>query len=198
VVNEVLGETGDLRDTILLRKLGPGYIGDAFRWAHAADPGAVLAINEYGIETSTAKADALYRLVRDLRRQGVPVHAVGFQSHFTEDTRVQGFEESLRRFSALNVRVAVTELDVRVSLPVTGEKLRKQAEVYAGALRACLAVVACVSFTVWGFSDAFSWIPTLTSAAGAACMFDSEYEPKPAYWSMIGVLAQTPARAAGR
>ena len=37
--------------------------------------------------------------------------------------------------------------------------LALQAQRYDTALRGCLAVVRCVSFTVWGFTDKYSWIP---------------------------------------
>ncbi|MEN3362485.1 MAG: endo,4-beta-xylanase, partial [Mycobacteriales bacterium] len=42
VVNEAFNDDGTLRDTIWLQQLGPGYIADAFRWAHEADPKALL------------------------------------------------------------------------------------------------------------------------------------------------------------
>ena len=34
VVNEAFNDDGTMRDTLWLRAMGPGYIADAFRWAH--------------------------------------------------------------------------------------------------------------------------------------------------------------------
>ena len=51
-------------------KIGPGYIADAFRWAHQADPKALLFYNDYNIEGVNAKSDAVYALVQQLRAQG--------------------------------------------------------------------------------------------------------------------------------
>ncbi|MFI6328424.1 endo-1,4-beta-xylanase [Micromonospora chersina] len=197
VVNEALDEDGSLRDTLWLRKLGPGYIADAFRWAHAADPGARLFINDYGTEMRTRKSDALLKLVRDLRAQGVPVDGVGFQAHLESDRPPAGLAANLRRFAALGVSVAITELDVRVKLPAGPEKLRQQAAVYRDVLAACLSLPACVSLTVWGFTDARSWIPNYHRGYGAACLLDERYRPKPAHAAMIELLGTRHPRGPG-
>ncbi len=188
VVNEVLAEDGSLRDTLWLRKLGPGYVADAFRWARQADPDARLFVNEYGTEGRTAKADALLDLVRRLRADGVPVDGVGFQGHLDAERPPEDVRGNLRRFAALGVRVAVTELDVRVRLPATAEGLRRQAAVYREVLRACLDVAACASVTVWGFTDARSWIPGYHVGFGAACLFDADFRPKPAHAALLDEL----------
>ncbi|MGW0503778.1 endo-1,4-beta-xylanase [Micromonospora sp. NPDC003241] len=190
VVNEVLDEDGSLRDTLWLRKLGPGYIADAFRWAHAADPGARLFINDYGVEGRSRKADALLKLVGELRRDGVPVDGVGFQSHLPWDAPPPDLTANLRRFADLGLSVAITELDVRIELPVTPAKLKRQAETYRDVLRSCLALSACVSFTVWGFTDARSWIPGYHRGYGAACLFDEDLRPKPAYSALADELGR--------
>lgn len=192
VVNEVLDEDGSLRETLWLRKLGSDYIADAFRWAHAADPGARLFINDYGIEGRTRKADALLKLVGELRRDGVPVDGVGFQSHLPWDASLPDLTSNLRRFADLGLSVAITELDVRIKLPATPARLTRQAEVYREVLRSCLAIPACVSFTVWGFTDARSWIPGYHRGYGAACLFDEDFHPKPAYSALIDELRRLP------
>jgi len=92
--------------------------------------------------------------------------------------------------AALGVDVAITEADVRIVLPATLDKLNAQASVYRQAMAACLAVPRCVSFTVWGFSDRYSWIPSLQTGAGAACLFDSELHPKGAYAAVVDTLAK--------
>ncbi|SCL51034.1 endo-1,4-beta-xylanase [Micromonospora peucetia] len=188
VVNEVLAEDGKLRDSIWLRGLGPTYIADAFRWAHEADPDARLFINDYGVEGRSRKADGLFKLVRELRAQGVPVHGVGFQAHLRAGTAPNDATGNLRRFAALGVSVAITELDVRIALPVSTEKLLDQALLYQHMLRACLAVPTCESFTVWGFTDASSWITSHYPGYGAACLYDSDMKPKPARDALLHEL----------
>ena len=188
VVNEVLDEDGTLRDSIWARRLGPGYIADVFRWAREADPDVKLFINDYGIEGVNTKSDAMYTLVRRLQAEGVPIDGVGFQVHWSLDPLPETLVANLERFAALGLDVAITELDVRMPEPVTTEQLRRQASLYAQVVDACLTVPRCVSVTVWGFTDAYSWVPARYPGSGAATLFDADHRPKPAYAAVAEVL----------
>jgi endo-1,4-beta-xylanase len=191
VVNEVIGPDHRLRDTIWHRYLGSGYIADAFRWAHAADPDALLFINDYGAENSNPKSDALYALVKQLLADGVPIHGVGFQTHLSIESNIASFQANLQRFADLGLKVAITEMGVRLPLPVTAEKLAAQARVYGAAVQACLAVPQCISISVWGFSDKYSWLAPEHEGDGSACLLDPMFRPKPAYHAVLEALAQT-------
>jgi len=83
VVNEAVAEGGGgLRDSILLRKLGPGYIAEAFRVAHEADPDALLLYNDYFLKGDPGdKSAAVLALVRELVDGGVAIDGVGLQTH---------------------------------------------------------------------------------------------------------------------
>lgn len=120
VVNEVFEEDGSLRDSIWLQQLGPSYIADAFRWAHRADPGAKLFMNDYNVEGVNAKSTAYYELAKKLRAQGVPVQGMGVQAHLDIQ---YGFPTdlaaNLARFDRLGLRTAITEADVRMFTPPT-------------------------------------------------------------------------------
>jgi endo-1,4-beta-xylanase len=191
VVNEAFNEDGTLRPTIWLDQLGPGYIAKAFRWAHEADPRAKLYYNDYNLESIGPKSDAALALVQSLRRSGVPIDGVGFQGHLDiqypfPDT----FAANLKRFAAAGVDVAVTEADVRMFVPPDDGKLATQADYFTGMLDGCLAVRRCVSFTVWGFDDGHSWVPSVFAGEGAATPFDESYRPKPAYFALRDHLAR--------
>nr|WP_187414900.1 endo-1,4-beta-xylanase [Nonomuraea sp. PA05] len=181
VVNEAVAEDGTLRDSFWLRRLGESYIADAFRWARAADPSAKLYINDYNAEWDNAKSDGLYTLVKGLKASGVPIDGVGFQTHATTNSGLTQLAATLQRFAALGLDVAVTELDVRMPLPSDETKLATQATLYERAAKACLAVARCVSLTVWGFTDAHSWVPDALPGWGAATMLDAGLQAKPAY-----------------
>jgi len=189
VVNEAFNEDGTLRGSFWLQRLGPGYIADAFRWAHAADPSAALYLNDFNVEWTAPKSNALHALVRDLRAQGVPVHGVGLQSHVLVTTPFADLARTIRRFADLGVDVALTELDVRMPLPVTAAKLADQAGVYSRGVRACLSVDRCRSITVWGFTDAHSWVPESIPGWGAATVTDETLRHKPAYCAVYQALA---------
>ncbi|MFB8030000.1 endo-1,4-beta-xylanase [Streptomyces sp. NPDC056465] len=195
VVNEAFDDDGTMRDSIWLRKLGPGYIADAFRWAHQADPKARLFINDYNIEGVNAKSTALHELVTTLRKQRVPVHGVGIQGHLAvQYSAPHDIADNLLRFDRLGLETAITEADVRIPLPADSAKLEAQAEGYGVLLRGCLLTPGCHDFTVWGFTDAYSWVPDTFPGQGAANILDENYAPKPAH----GTLRQTLTLAAGR
>lgn len=182
VVNEVFEEDGSLRDSIWLRELGPSYIEDAFRWAHAADPKARLFLNDYNVEGINAKSTAYYDLAKRLRAEGVPVQGFGIQGHLAIQYGFPGqVAENLARFEKLGMQTAFTEVDVRMILPVEEAKLAAQATYFRGLLDACLNARRCMSFTVWGFSDKYSWVPGVFAGQGAATLMDEEFGRKPAY-----------------
>src|SRR5450759_1896603 len=82
VVNEPFNDDGTLRSDVFYQAMGQGYIADALRTAHAADPNAKLYLNDYNIEGENAKSNAMYNLVSSLKAQGVPIDGVGLESHF--------------------------------------------------------------------------------------------------------------------
>ncbi|MFF9262270.1 endo-1,4-beta-xylanase [Streptomyces longwoodensis] len=190
VVNEAVNDDGTLRDSIWLRKLGPGYIADAFRWAHEADPHAKLFYNDYNIEWSGPKSDAVLDLVGRLRAEGVPIDGVGFQGHLGIQYGLPGgVPENFARFEKLGLDTAVTEADVRMVLPADDEKLATQAEGYRLLLDACLRTRHCISFTVWGFTDRYSWVPGVFEGEGAANLLDEDYGVKPAFRAVQKALS---------
>ncbi|HEY8455571.1 MAG TPA: endo-1,4-beta-xylanase [Actinopolymorphaceae bacterium] len=192
VVNEVIDDNGQLRESIWLKNLGPGYIADAFRWAHQADPHAKLFLNDYNVEGPNAKADAYYELAQQLLRAGVPVHGMGIQGHLGVQ---YGFwsaiqvAENLRRFEALGLQTSVTEADVRMIMPPDTAKLQAQAQGYSTLMQGCLLATRCRSFTVWGFTDRYSWVPGTFEGQGAATILDEDFQPKPAYDALKADLA---------
>ncbi|HEX3791596.1 MAG TPA: endo-1,4-beta-xylanase [Pseudonocardiaceae bacterium] len=192
VVNEPFNDDGSLRQDVFYNAFGgSGYIADALRTARAADPNAKLYLNDYNIEGTGAKSNAMFSLVQSLKAQGVPIDGVGFESHFILGQVPSTMEANMARFAALGVDVAVTELDDRIQLPATSANLTQQASDYAAVVNDCLAVSRCVGVTQWGVGDADSWIPGAFSGFGAATMYDQNYQPKPAYTSTQSALGSS-------
>ena len=193
VVNEAFNDDGTLRDTIWLRTIGPDYIADAFRWAHQADPKAILFYNDYNVEGINPKSNAVYALLSQLRRQGVPVEGFGAQGHLgTQYGFPQDVLQNLRRFGDLGLATAITEADVRSILPVDSAELWAQAAGYSLMLESCLLERSCISYTVWGFTDRYQWVPGVFPGQGEAAIFDANYRPKPAYDALRRDLALAP------
>jgi endo-1,4-beta-xylanase len=184
VVNEAVTASGGLRRTMFSRALGVGYIAEAFRLAHAADPGARLFYNDFGAEALGRKSDRVHRLLADLRADGVPVHGVGLQMHLDAARLpdLDALRENIARLGALGLAVEVTEMDVRVR-SLDGDRaarLARQGDVYRDVLAACLDAPACRAVTFWGLTDRHSWIDR-RFGADDPLLFDEEYGEKPAY-----------------
>jgi endo-1,4-beta-xylanase len=193
VVNEAFNDDGTLRDTLWLRVIGPSYLADAFRWAHQADPRAILFYNDYNIEGINPKSDAVFNLVRSLRSTGVPVQGVGLQGHLGTQYDAPGdVLQNLRRFATLGVDTAITEADVRSVLPVDSAELQAQANGYSLMMESCLLVRSCISYTVWGFTDKYQWVPGVFDGQGAAALYDENYTARPAYDALRRDLALAP------
>ena len=183
VVNEAVADSGRLRRSIWLDKLGTGYIALAFRLAHAADPRAKLFYNDYGAEGEGTKADAVYRLVARLVRQGVPIDGIGLQGH-VDTAPPPGYAQNIARFAKLGLRIELTEMDVRTK----GEQEAAQARQYVRLVQGCRP---CARFTVWGLDDADSWVPGAYPGFGSATLLDDDLRPKPAFGAFRGALLPT-------
>lgn len=195
VANEIFTDTGELRTTenIWIRELGPGIIADVFRWARQADPKAKLFFNDYGVESVNAKSNAYFALIKQLRAQRVPVDGFSAQAHLSIRYGFPGdLEANLKRFADLGLETAITELDVRMDLPASGvptdAQLAQQADYYNRTLTACLNVDGCDSFTIWGFTDKYSWVPVFFQGEGAATVMWENFSRKPAYFTLRSTL----------
>jgi endo-1,4-beta-xylanase len=203
VVNESFMADGKVEPSIWYDQPGIGfkgkgtkYIEQAFRWARAADPRALLFYNDYDTEGINAKSDAVYEMARDFKRHGVPLDGIGIQAHiFNLDINsVSSISANIERLAALGLQVHITEMDVALPVDARGRILNpadliKQAEIYSLVAAACFRQPRCTAFQTWGFTDKYSWIPAYTKGEkGAALPFDENYAPKPAYSVIVDAL----------
>jgi endo-1,4-beta-xylanase len=192
VVNEAVDNNGSLRDTIWLQVIGSDYIEIAFRWAHEADPQAQLFYNDYKGEELGKKADAIYKLLKDLRQRHVPIHGIGLQMHkdINNPPNPEEVAANIKRLGELGLEVQITEMDVRIhdGKETIEQKLASQADVYQEMMRVCLDAPNCKSLTTWGLADHHSWIPYFFKLPDSPLIFDKSYRPKPAYDALVEVL----------
>jgi len=192
VVNEAIFENGFMRKNLWLKIIGPEYIDSAFYWANRSDSNAKLFYNDYGGEGSGIKSDSIFALVRKLKKHEVPIDGVGLQMHIRpgKEPKPQDVFYNIKRLSSLGLDVHITEMDVRLSEPVTEEKLLWQASIYKDMLKVCLSLENCKALVFWGFTDLYSWIPHHSPGMGEALIFDKRYRPKPAYNTLIDELSK--------
>jgi endo-1,4-beta-xylanase len=170
------------------------YIERCFRWAHEADPQALLFYNDAEAETINPKSDAIYAMVRDFRQHGVPIDGVGFQMHIPNlHADVASISANIKRFTALGLQVHITEMDVALPVDSNGDArpqdLQLQADIYRQIALACLSHPGCNAIQTWGFTDKYSWIGSHSKhTQGAALPFDRNYRPKPAYNALMDAL----------
>lgn len=202
VVNEALDENGNVRDSIWynqpgigLAEKGTAYIEQTFRWAHKADPRALLFYNEAEGEGMNRKSDVIYAMVKDFKRRGVPIDGVGLQMHVPAlDVDIPAIAANIARLTALGMQVQITELDASLPLNSSGQPddkdLTRQSDVYRGIVRACLNSPRCTAIQTWGFTDKYSWIGSHSRGTrGHALPFDRTYQPKPAYRTIYEELS---------
>ncbi|KAI8980022.1 glycoside hydrolase [Trametes punicea] len=72
----------------------------------------------------------MLNLVKQLEADGVPIDGVGFQCHIIVDETPGTFQQMLEQVTALGVEVAITELDIRMTLPATDALLSQQQKNY--------------------------------------------------------------------
>jgi endo-1,4-beta-xylanase len=208
VVNEAVqpkdGRPDGLRKSPWLDLVGPGYVELAFQTAAAADPTAKLTYNEYDIELDTPeqseKRAQVLLLVRRLKARGVPIHAVGIQSHLQADgpRAGAGLRTFIRELKKLDLDVYVTELDVNSrgvegGAPVQDEAVASVYEQYLGLVLPEPNVAAVLT---WGITDKYTWMNTSTAewvvrkdgARQRPLPFDDDLQPTPAFEALRSTM----------
>jgi endo-1,4-beta-xylanase len=203
VVNEVFLANGEIETSVWydspgigLKRKGTAYVEQAFRWARAADPKALLFYNDYDAEAINAKSDAIYAMVKDFKQRGVPIDGVGLQMHVNDYKThdLSSLAANIKRLADLGLDVHITEMDVALAVDAGGnlrsqDDLIRQAEVYRHVMRTCLQAPRCKAFMTWGLTDKYSWIPGFTKGAkGMALPFSKTYAQKPAYDALLESL----------
>ncbi|KAF9259234.1 glycoside hydrolase [Marasmius fiardii PR-910] len=181
VINEFISDTPNatFKDIIWTRKFGEEAMAKGLTYARQADPEPKLYINDYDIEAINNKSNSLFEVVKSLKKDGIPLDGIGFQCHLTLGQVPPDLQENLQRFADLDLDVAITELDINLRGPANETAYAQQAKDYKEVVRACVAVKRCVSVTVWGISDDYSWIPD-----GEVLPWDREKQPKPAFFAI--------------
>jgi len=204
VVNEAIADNPNefLRDSDWYKICGEDFIAEAFRYAHAADPKAVLFYNDYNTERPE-KMERIYKLLKKLKDANVPIDAVGLQGHWSlvEPTE-QELRTTIERFGSLGLKVQVTELDVSV-YPWEKDRRAKrpdESDAYTPEMQAKQTAQYKLFFkvfrdeakymtgiTFWNISDHYSWLDTYPVAGrkNHPLLFDENFKPKPAYYEVV-------------
>ena len=176
------------------KALGADYIEMAFRTARAADPDVILYYNDYSMDNQN-KARAVANMIRDINQKYKSegnsrnlIEGIGMQSHYQAANwfSVNNVQTSLDMFIGLGIKVAVSELDIRIGDYKEGAKNDSvmssadetaQANLYKALFNLYKSRAASISrVSMWGMDDYNSWL-----SAGNPCLFDRSLKAKPAF-----------------
>ena len=195
VVNEAVEDSagGYLRESKWLGIIGEGFIAEAFKCAHEADPSAKLFYNDYNA-CDPKKSGKIFRLAKSLKDSGVPIHGIGIQGHWniyapTEDE----IKKALDLYASLGLELQVTEMDIslfaqddKTAFPSRPpeEMLERQAEYYGRTFelfREYKNVITGVTF--WGVADDMTWLDyfPVPGRKNWPLLFDENHEEKQAF-----------------
>ena len=198
VVNEPVMENGEgLRESLWSRKLGQtGQFKVAFEAARAADPAAVLFINDYHLESRPAKLRTYMTLIEQLLKDGVPLGGIGCQTHCWSELPAGSITATLKALAGFGLPIHLSEMDVSTVqggvLANRAEAERRQARLYAEAIEAFAALPERqqFAFTVWGMRDRDSWLKR-ENASDTPLLFDDLGRPKAAFAAVTDALRRS-------
>ncbi len=216
VVNEGVGDDGELRRNLWYQIIGEDYIEKAFEFANDADPGATLIYNDYSLP-SPGKRDRTLQLISDIQDKGIKIDGVGLQGHYHFDyPSLEDLNACIIAFGELGLKVNITELDINV-LPQPSDyvgadvgmayKLRPENNPFPEALPDSMQFLLAdryVDFftifmnheeiidrvTFWGLNDAQSWKNNwpIPGRTNYPLLFDRDYQPKKAFWEVVQLI----------
>lgn len=205
VVNEAIlpkdGRDDGLRKSFWFEQIGPDYIDLAFHTARAADPHALLTYNDYGVEydneEDSTRRRQILELLRGMKQRGVPIDAVGIQSHIKAaqpDAIGKGLSEFMESIRMMGLQIYLTELDVNEDDIKSDDVALRDAEIaktYRQFLDVALANPAVKLVLTWDITDRFTWLndgPThhrkQPNRPQRSLPFDRDYRPKEAFFAM--------------
>ena len=196
---------GPDRNTIWYEAVGNAdYIDWAFQAARAADPNALLFLNDFETE-EPRKAGWFRDIVRRLIERGVPIDGVGHQVHLRLESTAESVLASIdaiqNEFPHLVTHV--TEMDITMytdpgscyesgtnCLPDLGpnpplELLRQQAQIYRDIFTGLTQRSFVEYVSLWGVTDGDSAANNNPAVRfNHPLLFDRDGEPKPAFFAI--------------
>jgi endo-1,4-beta-xylanase len=216
VVNETVMEDSTLAQTAISRAIGgtETLVDLAFHTAREQLPDAQLVYNDYmSWEPGNEKHRAgVLKLLEGFKARGVPVDALGVQSHIRIDTYdpVTGTgprqEREWRRFldevTMMGYDLLMTEFDVNdQALPADIAPRDRSVADYAKAyLDVMFSYPQLTDILAWGMCDSFSWLqgfqPLRTDGQPKRpCPYGSDYKVKPLYGEIGQAFEKTLVRS---
>jgi len=138
------------------------------------------------------------QLLQNLKQQGVPIHALGMQSHIASNSVISASRLTafMNAVSALGLKIFITELDVKDQAPASDIAIRDAAvaEQYQSFLTTVLAHPAVNTVILWGLSDRWTWLsgqaPRNDGLPVRVLPLDDQFQRKPAWTAITNALSR--------
>jgi endo-1,4-beta-xylanase len=209
VVNELFADNGQIRNEsntssgyklfVWSQYLGRDAGLKAFNYAKSANPNVDLYINDYGLEYSPSKLDALIAYVSEIRAKGAKVDGIGTQMHIHRYTGLQGIEEMFKKLAATGLKIKISELDINMTTNVKGESSSSiafdqnqqmlQADIYHFVVSSYLKNIPPAQrggISVWGVADNQSWL--YNNGTNFPLLYNADYSRKMSYAGFVQAL----------
>ena len=195
VTNEVMGWNNKFNsDGIEWTIIGSNpdradYLRVAFRTARAADPDAILCMNDWGNEGSMPdRTKNMLDAVKAFRDEGIPIDCAGMESHLNLESAptYQQILTSMRDYANIGVQVQVTEFDIQA--PRAKVDWNKASQIASDILAACVNSPNCTAFNNWGFSQALYLNKGGDPSNVIMLPWDEQNEKTPEYVALKSVL----------
>jgi|GEM_PF-306520 len=176
--------------------LGRNFTLKAFQYAKAADPKALLFINEYNLEDGSPKLDSLIAYVSQQNAAGAKIDGIGTQMHISLRTLNKNIDNMFLKLAKTGLKIRISEMDISVNLNKNptfqpdSNTLAFQGNLYQYVVKSYIKNVPAAQrfgVTVWGLRDPESYL-NQPGNPEFPLLFDKNYKKKPDYHSILGAL----------
>lgn len=169
-----------------------GWVEDAYKTAHRANPDNAYILNEFKQIADPVIRQRFYDFTALLLERGTPIAGLGLQAH---EPRADWYDpvdvwESLELYKTFGLPLHITEFSPQSGgAEITGGYRtgtwtpETQAEFAESMYRICFGHPSVVSINWWAFSDANAWLP-------GAGFVDSTFAPKPVFHTLKKLIKE--------
>jgi endo-1,4-beta-xylanase len=214
VINETIAPaTGEFEGSPFTKVLGPDVVDICFHAAREAAPKAELVYNDYmnWSREGTVHRAGVLKLLERMKKNNVPVDALGIQSHVGSDglggstgllgdADVIAWRKFLDEVTQIGLGLAITEFDVD-DKSVSGT-IAERDQIVADNGKAYLDIMLSYRelryVMAWGIVDKFSWLqnraPRPDGLPKRCTPYDDRFQPKPLRDAIAQSFTAAPVR----
>ena len=128
------------------------WIANAFKWARAACPNAILVLNDYNNDELSSDAQHTIDIVTAIKKLGAPINAVGCQTHGAGTMGSATLKTNIDKIAAgTGLGVYITEYDINQADDT------KQQQQYKDHFTMFMSNDNIKGVTVWGYVVGRTW-----------------------------------------